>query len=152
MNSITGQLYDDGLDEPFSMRRPSHVPRRRSDSGSDYDYDEDDMTLGMRHRSALESSASLAAEERMDELQRANVELQKKYMESERVLQKKMEEHETELEDMQNRLDEAKAELSATKREEKELRAKEARISSFLFYLVFLKRLLTCNFLFIYFS
>jgi phage shock protein A len=78
-------------------------------------------------RSATSSTASLEPTERLDALQRINTDLSKKLIEAERTLQNRLTEHEMELEEMQSRLEEAKIELTATKKEEKELRAKEVR-------------------------
>lgn len=67
---------------------------------------------------------------RLDALQRMNTDLGRKLLEAERTLQNRLADHEQELEDMQMRLEEARSELSATKREEKDLRGKEVRVSS----------------------
>lgn len=88
--------------------------------------DEEDETMGMvLSRSALESMAT--SKEREEQLERANQELQRRVLEQDRILQRKISEHETELEDLENLLEETKSELSAKMREEKELRAKETR-------------------------
>ncbi|KDQ52645.1 hypothetical protein JAAARDRAFT_183899 [Jaapia argillacea MUCL 33604] len=99
---------------------------RRSDSDSDSDSDGEERTLGLvLDRSAASSTVSLEPSERVEALQRTNVELGRKLVDAERTLQNRLTEHELELEEMQARLEEVKSELSATKREEKELRAKE---------------------------
>lgn len=96
-------------------------------SDGDPDSDEDEAnTLGLvLDRSTTSSNASMAPQDRLDALQRANAELGKKLMDAEKTLQNKLTDHESELEEMQGRLEEMRAELSATKREEKELRSKE---------------------------
>jgi phage shock protein A len=63
--------------------------------------------------------------DRLDVLQKANTELGRKLMEAEKTLQNKLNEHDMDLDEMQGRLEELKSELTSTKREEKELRAKE---------------------------
>ena len=102
------------------------MPRRSaSDSGTDSD-SEDESSLGLvLDRSATSSTVSLEPLDRVDALQKANVELSRKLIEADRALQNKLMEHDNDLEEMQARLEELKTELTATKREEKELRAKE---------------------------
>ena len=63
--------------------------------------------------------------DRLDALQRANADLNRKCMEAEWTLQHKLSEHELELEELQSRLEEVRSELVHTKREEKELRSKD---------------------------
>ncbi|KAG9314940.1 hypothetical protein JVU11DRAFT_4048 [Chiua virens] len=106
------------------------MPRRLvSDSGSDSDSD-DESSLGLvLDRSTTASTVSLEPLDKVDALQKANVELSRKLMEADRALQNKLVEHDNDLEEMQSRLEELKTELTATKREEKELRAKE-RVNS----------------------
>lgn len=105
------------------------VPRRSaSDTESDSD-SEDESSLGLvLDRSATSSTVSLEPFDRVDALQKANTELSRKLIEADRALQNKLMEHDNDLEEMQARLEELKSELTATKREEKELRAKEVRI------------------------
>jgi TolA-binding protein len=99
---------------------------RHPTSDSDPESDGEDSTLGLvLDRSAASSTVSMEPHDRVDALQRANAELGRKLMEAERTLQGKLNDHENELEEMQGRLEEVRSELSATKREEKELRAKE---------------------------
>ncbi|KAK2459883.1 hypothetical protein APHAL10511_008083 [Amanita phalloides] len=97
-----------------------------SDASSGSSDEEEDSALGLvMDRTVNVSTASLEPIERLDALQRANVELGRKLVEAEATLQRKLLEHESELEEMQSKLDEMRAELGATKREEKELRSKE---------------------------
>lgn len=99
--------------------------RSASDSGSDSD-SEDESSLGLvLDRTATSSTVSLEPFDKVEVLQKANVELSRKLMEADRALQNKLMEHDNDLEEMQSRLEELKTELNATKREEKELRAKE---------------------------
>ncbi|KAJ3716970.1 hypothetical protein C8R42DRAFT_611397 [Lentinula raphanica] len=85
-------------------------------------------------RSTTSSTASLLPGERLEALQRANTELAKRLQDAERTLSRKIGEHESELEELQYKLEELKSELVRSKRDEKELRAKErnnsAQISS----------------------
>jgi hypothetical protein len=112
------------------------MPRAGTDSDSDGDDNYDaDSSLGLvLDRSAASSTVSLEPQDRLDALQRANVDLGRKLMDAERTLQNKLADHESELEEMQGRLEEARSELSATKREEKELRSKEVRLKILLDY------------------
>lgn len=123
----------DGFMSPTDRSRPlteddlKRSPKNNRDGGYDSasdgsDMDEEDETMGMvLSRSALESMAT--SKEREEQLERANQELQRRVLEQDRILQRKISEHETELEDLENLLEETKSELSAKMREEKELRA-----------------------------
>lgn len=107
------------------------VPRSHDD---DSDYDHEDTTHRVSdflldyERSLASSAASLAPQDRLDALSRANEELARKLMEVESNLHNRMTDHELEVEELQSKLDELKSELTATKREEKELRNKEVSI------------------------
>ncbi|EDR05936.1 uncharacterized protein LACBIDRAFT_329462 [Laccaria bicolor S238N-H82] len=95
-------------------------------NGDDSDSDPEDSLLGLvMDRSTTSSTVSLEPLDRLDALQRANADLNRKCMEAERTLQHKLSEHELELEEMQSRLEEVRSELAHTKREEKELRSKD---------------------------
>lgn len=87
--------------------------------------DIEDMHLIQPSRSVASSTASLDLVSRVDALQKLNQDLGKKLIEAENTLQGRLNEHEFELEELHSKLEGAKNELSATKREEKELRAKE---------------------------
>lgn len=117
--------FDD--DQHFEQSVNSLPMPRASRSGSDpsSDSEDDTMTGLVMDRSAASSTVSLDVLERVDALQRINTDLGRKLLEAERTLQNRLADHEQELEDMQGRLEEVRSELSATKREEKELRAKE---------------------------
>ena len=107
----------------------SSLPMPHAENGYD-DEDEDVTTMGLvMDRSARSSTISMEDEERMGLLQKANNELSKKLIESERLLQNRLNDHEAELEEMQVKLEETRAELAATKREEKELRSKDASLA-----------------------
>lgn len=116
-----------GDEEGFNHRISSlPMPRRGNDSDSDSDSDGDDMARGLVHeRTITVSTISLDMQERIEALQKTNDDLRRKLNDAEETLQKKLNEHEQDLENMQQRLEEMKSELSATKRQEKELRAKE---------------------------
>ncbi|KAL7279236.1 hypothetical protein ACG7TL_007076 [Trametes sanguinea] len=133
----SGLMSPPPSDSSFDDERPFHeqisslpLPRRSPDD-SDDDSEIEEALLGLvMDRSAASSTVSLDMQERLDALQRANTELSRKLLETERALQNRLAEHEQELEDMQSRLEEARSELSATKREEKELRSKERQNST----------------------
>ncbi|KAJ2917356.1 hypothetical protein MD484_g3073, partial [Candolleomyces efflorescens] len=96
------------------------LPRDPNDS------DEEEDVLGLvTGRDIRESNASMDDFARLEALQRQNEELHKKRVEYEEILNKKIAEHEHDYLELENVLDQMKVELSATKREEKELRAKE---------------------------
>ncbi|KAL0067787.1 hypothetical protein AAF712_005227 [Marasmius tenuissimus] len=98
------------------------MPRRSDDS----DDDEDESALGLvPERQTTASTVSMEPVDRVELLQRANNELQKKLQDAENTLQRTLTEHETELEELTNKIDELTTELQATKKEEKELRGKE---------------------------
>ena len=112
------------------------MPRANGDgNGDDSDSDHEDSLLGLvMDRSTKSSTVSLEPLDRLDALQRANADLNRKCMEAERTLQHELSEHELELEELQSRLEEVRSELAHTKREEKELRSKDVcfLFSSFL--------------------
>ncbi|KAA1476250.1 hypothetical protein DENSPDRAFT_827117 [Dentipellis sp. KUC8613] len=117
---LSQAMYDSFEGELNSLPMPSLSPHSSDDS------DEDESALGLvMDRSAASSTASMEPLERLEALQRANTDLGKKLVESERILQRRMTDHEAELEDMQIRLEETRTELALAKREEKELRGKE---------------------------
>lgn len=77
-------------------------------------------------RSAASSNASMQTpEDRLEALQRANVELNRKLKENDKALLERLSEREQEIEDLQLRVDELRAELQASRKEEKELKQKE---------------------------
>ncbi len=100
--------------------------RRREDEDSDSGGEDEDPTLGLvLDRSARSSMVSIAPQDQLDALQKANTDLVHKLRSVEQNMQHRLIDHETEIEELQNRLEELKSELSASKREEKELRGKE---------------------------
>ncbi|KAI5119642.1 hypothetical protein M0805_009003 [Coniferiporia weirii] len=129
ISSIDGMMSPEGRGR-FGYEGDSfeRSPRHGSDTDSEDDDDGEDPTLGLvLDRNASASMASLESLEREEALERTNQELQRRVMEQDRALQKKITEHEVELEELENLLEETKSELSAKMREEKELRAKETR-------------------------
>jgi chromosome segregation ATPase len=97
-------------------------------SGSDSKSDGGDASKLEYDRSTSSNTASLEPLGRVEALQRINTDLSKKLTETEKKLQNRSTEHESELEETQRKLEELKSELSATKREEKELRVKDASV------------------------
>ncbi|KAG2018259.1 hypothetical protein CC2G_007702 [Coprinopsis cinerea AmutBmut pab1-1] len=96
------------------------IPREEGDS------DDEESVLGLVHdRDYRPSDASMADYERLEALQKVNSDLQKKCMEAEEMLHRKVAEHEQDYIDWESQLEQLRAELSAAKREEKELRAKD---------------------------
>ncbi|KAJ6561752.1 hypothetical protein B0H19DRAFT_944035, partial [Mycena capillaripes] len=93
-----------------------------SDSDSDDGNDNADMVMD---RSAASSTVSMMPHERVEALQRVNDDLARKLADTERMMQRKLAEQESEFDDLQIKLEETRNELSAAKREEKELRSKE---------------------------
>ncbi|KAH8112733.1 hypothetical protein DFH11DRAFT_1689882 [Phellopilus nigrolimitatus] len=111
--------FDYDLDDSFERS-----PRRSSNSDEDDGDNGEDPTIGLvldRNR------AELQAREREESMQRVTEELQRRVAEQDRILQNRIAEHESELEQLENILEETKNELSLSKREEKELRAKETK-------------------------
>lgn len=118
-------LIDDGhtLTRSTSANNSIALPRASAlDSDSDSDDDQPPVWHG---RAGTSSTVSMEDEARMHALIMNNDELSRKLREAEETLQRRLSEHEAELEEFTNRLEEARAELAATRREEKELRAKE---------------------------
>lgn len=133
---------DHGYSSPEDNNNTIHHNRRRSvqsedhlrqsinsipiPRGSDSDSDDEESVLGLvTERDLRPSNASMAEYERLEALSKQNKELQKKRMEAEELLHRKVAEHETEYAELQLALEQLREELSATKREEKELRSKE---------------------------
>ena len=71
------------------------------------------------------STISLDMHDRIDALQKVNDDLHRKVYEAEEIVRRKMAEHDSDVEALQQRIEELKLEISATKRQEKELRAKD---------------------------
>ncbi|KAJ7679250.1 hypothetical protein DFH06DRAFT_1278902 [Mycena polygramma] len=112
-------------DFDFTLRQGlSSLPMPR---GSDSDSDSDDGHGAdmVMDRSAASSTVSMMPHERVEALQRVNDDLARKLQDTERMMQRKLAEQESEFEDLQVKLEETRNELSAAKREEKELRSKE---------------------------
>ncbi|PPQ78593.1 hypothetical protein CVT24_002739 [Panaeolus cyanescens] len=112
--------YNDSFDAGVSS-----LPMPRT-SGPDSDDDENDASLVQERQPTL-SMISMEEHERMEALQRANEELTRKLAELRDTLERRIAEHEQEMLMRENHLEELKSELLASNREEKELRAKDAR-------------------------
>jgi predicted RNase H-like nuclease (RuvC/YqgF family) len=109
------------IDDP--RRQVVHVASHgRDDSDEEDDYDQ--TTRFSRLSTA--SNASLAPEDRVEGLTKANEEAIRKLMDVEATLTRKMAEHEDELATLEARVQELRQELAAKNREEKELRTKDA--------------------------
>ncbi|KAG8696282.1 hypothetical protein FRC09_008609 [Ceratobasidium sp. 395] len=97
-----------------------------SDSDTDSEHQSDDEDMTRRYvRQALSSDASLAPQDLLEALQKSHGELARKAADSEKRMQNRLAERETEIADLEAQLDDLKSELSASRREEKELRVKE---------------------------
>jgi hypothetical protein len=106
---------------------PANLTAQDLSSASDDESEAEHFLDQSLIRSSNASIASDTSQDRIDTLQRTNQDLMRRVQESERVLHQKVADHEIELEELQAKLDELTEELHATKREEKELRAKEVR-------------------------
>ncbi|CAK5269566.1 unnamed protein product [Mycena citricolor] len=117
--------FDDADEYDFTLRQGLNslpMPHANDDGSDSDDEHAGDMVIP---RSTTSSNVSLMPDEQMEALQRANADLMRKLAETERLMQRKLAEHEAEFEDLQFTLEETRNELSAAKREEKELRGKE---------------------------
>ncbi len=76
-------------------------------------------------RTSLHSVSSGASGDRVETLEKIRQEQAKKLTELQQKLKEKINEHELEMEEMDSRMEEIAAELDASKRAEKELRAKD---------------------------
>lgn len=124
----------DGLDssELFDRISSLQMPKKDGDDEDEVPSDEERRRgLIEAPRSVVSSTtSSIDMQDRVEALQKLNMDLGKKLLEAENTLQNRLSEHESELEELHSKLEAAKNELSATKREEKELRAKEVCGSS----------------------
>lgn len=96
--------------------------------GDDSDSDEEVQNILVYDRSAAQSNASMDSQERVDVLNKAIDELRKKLADTERGLNRKVNDLELELAEAQEKLEELKAELVAARKEEKELKSKEVQL------------------------
>ncbi|KAJ4482191.1 hypothetical protein J3R30DRAFT_3732301 [Lentinula aciculospora] len=110
----------------------SRIPMPHSSDSDESDDDQDEnmythLVFDPEHgpRSTTSSTSSLLPGERLEALSRANTDLAKRLQDAERTLSRKIGEHESELEELQYKLEDLKSELARSKRDEKELRAKE---------------------------
>ncbi|KAG9093109.1 hypothetical protein FRC06_011669 [Ceratobasidium sp. 370] len=119
------------VDSDFSYAKSIKTPALKfHSSGSDSDTDpegqSEDEDMTRRYvRPALSSDASLAPEDLLEALQKSHAELARKAADSERRMQNRLAERETEIAELEAQLDDLKTELSVSRREEKELRVKE---------------------------
>jgi len=118
---------DNSLDEMSFLSSISSlpIPKRNDDSDSD----DEVQDLLVYDRSAAPSIASMDSQERVDVLNKTIDELRKKLSDTEKGLNRKVNDLELELEEAQEKLEELKAELIAGRKEEKELKSKEVRFS-----------------------
>ena len=101
------------------------TPKRDDDSDSD----DEVQGILVYDRSAAPSISSMDSQERVDVLNKTIDELRKKLSDTEKGLNRKVNDLELELEEAQEKLEELKAELIAARKEEKELKSKEVRLS-----------------------
>lgn len=120
---------ENSLDEMSFLSSISSLPIPKRDGDSDSD-DEVGNVL-VYERSAAPSDASMDSQERVDVLNKTIDELRKKLLDTERGLNRKVNDLELELEEAEEKLEELKAELVAARKEEKELKSKEVRLHIF---------------------
>jgi len=118
---------DNSLDEMSFLSSISSLPIPKRDDDSDSDDEVQDLLV--YDRSAAPSIASMDSQERVDVLNKTIDELRKKLSDTEKGLNRKVNDLELELEEAQEKLEELKAELIAARKEEKELKSKEVRLS-----------------------
>lgn len=116
---------ENSLDEMSFLSSISSLPILKRDDDSDSDDEVQDMLV--YDRSAAPSNASMDSQERVDVLNKTIDELRKKLSDTEKGLNRKVNDLELELEEAQEKLEELKAELIAARKEEKELKSKEVR-------------------------
>ena len=114
---------DNSLDEMSFLSSISSLPIPKHDDDSDSD--EEVQNILVYDRSATQSNASMDSQERVDVLNKTIDELRKKLSDTEKGLNRKVNDLELELEEAQEKLEELKAELIAARKEEKELKSKE---------------------------
>jgi len=120
---------DSSLDEMSFLASISSLPmpKHDDDSGSD----DEVQSILLYDRSAAPSNASMDSIERVDVLNKTIDELRKKLSDTEKGLNRKVNDLELELEEAQEKLEELKAELIAARKEEKELKSKEVCLPLF---------------------
>ena len=91
----------------------------------DSDSDDEVQNILVYDRSAAPSNASMDSQERVDVLNKTIEELRKKLADTEKGLNRKVNDLELELVEAQEKLEELKVELVSTRKEEKELKSKE---------------------------
>lgn len=116
---------DNSLDEMSFLSSISSLPIPKRDDDTDSDDEVQDILV--YDRSASQSTTSMDSQERVDVLNKTIDELRKKLSDTEKGLNRKVNDLELELEEAQEKLEELKAELIAGRKEEKELKSKEVR-------------------------
>jgi hypothetical protein len=115
-------------DDEHHLGGVSSFPILNHPGSDDEDSDGEDPTMGRVHdRYSTSSTISLQLEERIEALQRVNDDLKRRLHDTEETLSKRLTERESEIVEMGQRLEELRLELTATKRTEKELKAKDVR-------------------------
>ena len=117
---------DNSLEEMSFLSSISSLPIPKHDDDSDSD--DEVQNILVYDRSAATSNASLDSLERVDVLNKTIDELRKKLSDTEKGLNRKVNDLEMELEEAQEKLEELKAELVAARKEEKELKSKEVSL------------------------
>ncbi|KAG6845246.1 hypothetical protein H0H87_011981 [Tephrocybe sp. NHM501043] len=103
----------------------STLPMPRADDDDEEDALAESARGRVMDRPTASSTTSIEPYTQLDVYRKANEDLSRKLSDAGKMMQNKLLAHESELEEMQGRLEEMRTELNATKREEKELRAKE---------------------------
>ena len=117
---------DSSLDGMSFLSSIGSLPIPKHDDESDSD--DEVQNILVYDRSATQSNASMDSQERVDVLNKTIDELRKKLSDTEKGLNRKVNDLELELEEAQEKLEELKAELIAARKEEKELKSKEVRL------------------------
>jgi chromosome segregation ATPase len=124
---------ENSLDEMSFLSSISSLPAPKQDGDSDSDEEVENVLV--YERSLVPSNASMDSQERVDVLNKTIDELRKKLVDTEKGLNRKVNDLEMELEEAQEKLEELKTELVAGRKEEKELKSKEVRPFSFSMFL-----------------
>ncbi|CAE7218772.1 unnamed protein product [Rhizoctonia solani] len=130
------QSFDQSLSQTLVDAFPIHTQKSKtspdnpviqfsSESDTEPEDGDDDENTHHYVRQALSSDASLEPQDVVEALQKANADLTRKAAESERRMQHRLAERETEIAELEAQLDDLKTELNASRREEKELKIKE---------------------------
>jgi len=117
---------DNSLDEMSFLSSISSLPMPKHDDDSDSD--EEVRNILSYDRSVAPSNTSMDSQERVDVLNKTIDELRKKLSDTERGLNRRVNDLELELEESQEKLEELKAELITGRKGEKDLKSKEVRL------------------------